>query len=482
MDDKVENSFATQSIVVVDPDAVWQTRLNGKLKDEGIEHERIETCAVLPPPELLNDKLLVFGPTFCAENFSRTASPNPGLPNGLLVCDSKDLAGPHLDQLQIVDSRALHFVSLVTMLRTLMTALEVEQLEAKSASTLALAAMTVVTLKPDLIIESIYPIQSTVFPVGPWQIGQPAESLAGVIDLSPAELMLFLSTAISAGEVLELTTRNHRFEEVSLRALLRLDRESDRLERIVLTVHEAPPPGSSYWDPRDERDSSSSSSDLIIGLAHDLRTPLQRMLAISSDARTYPELSEIALHADDLLDLVESFVLFAQYDLATMPVEEIELRHCLERAVRASTAELTQSQGIVSIDSLPRVLGNSGLMVQVFRNLVSNACKHSGAVPLRISIGAEIASGEAIIKVSDNGRGIPTALRDQVFRPHFRYPKERSLPGSGMGLALCRRYLHAQGGRIWLGDTPDSGISVQFALPCSRLESSGNGTEELGAS
>ena len=100
----------------------------------------------------------------------------------------------------------------------------------------------------------------------------------------------------------------------------------------------------------------------------------------------------------------------------------------------------------------------------MFQNLVANALRFRGEEPPVISVGAEPREHDVLVSVSDNGIGIAPAHHETVFRVFERlHGFER--PGTGMGLAICRRILERHGGRIWVESRASRGATFYFTLP-----------------
>jgi signal transduction histidine kinase len=104
-------------------------------------------------------------------------------------------------------------------------------------------------------------------------------------------------------------------------------------------------------------------------------------------------------------------------------------------------------------------------MVQVFQNLVANAIKFRGTFPVEVHIRAEKADREVIFSVSDNGIGIAPEYRGRVFGVFQRLHSRKQYPGTGIGLAICKKVIERHGGRIWIESSPGQGSSFRFAVP-----------------
>jgi light-regulated signal transduction histidine kinase (bacteriophytochrome) len=103
------------------------------------------------------------------------------------------------------------------------------------------------------------------------------------------------------------------------------------------------------------------------------------------------------------------------------------------------------------------VSGRPAELQLVLQNLIENAIKHRGDSPPRIRLDAIREGGAWKIRCRDNGQGIPSGAREQVFEPFARV--HTSVPGSGLGLATCRRIVEGHGGRIWIATSGNLGTT-----------------------
>jgi signal transduction histidine kinase len=129
----------------------------------------------------------------------------------------------------------------------------------------------------------------------------------------------------------------------------------------------------------------------------------------------------------------------------------------LEASIKESGAEVTH-------DPLPSVMGDEILIGQVLQNLIGNAIKYRSQAPPRIHIGAREDAGDWIFSVKDNGIGIDPQYHDRVFGI-FKRLHGRELPGTGVGLAICKRIVERHGGRIWVESEVGQGATFFFTLP-----------------
>ncbi len=129
----------------------------------------------------------------------------------------------------------------------------------------------------------------------------------------------------------------------------------------------------------------------------------------------------------------------------------------LERSVRESEAQIV-------FGDLPEVLADESQMVQLFQNLLSNSLKYRSSEIPRIEVSSQETEGVHTISVRDNGIGIDPAYQKQIFTA-FKRLHGREVPGTGLGLALCRKIIEGHGGRIWVESDGKEGSVFKFTLP-----------------
>jgi light-regulated signal transduction histidine kinase (bacteriophytochrome) len=128
----------------------------------------------------------------------------------------------------------------------------------------------------------------------------------------------------------------------------------------------------------------------------------------------------------------------------------------------------------VSNDPLPPVEADDLQLAQLFQNLIGNALKfRSSSVP-RIHISVSQTDSEYQFAVADNGIGIEPQYFERIFMVFQRLHNKGEYPGTGIGLAICKKVVERHGGRIWVDSTPGGGSTFRFTLPRRR---EGNGQE-----
>jgi len=145
-------------------------------------------------------------------------------------------------------------------------------------------------------------------------------------------------------------------------------------------------------------------------------------------------------------------------------VEVVSAGKVLETALFELQLIVRESGARVTHDALPTILGNEAGLVRLFANLISNSIKYRRAEPPHIHISAAERSGFWQFAFRDNGIGIEPEYWDRIFTV-FKRLHGREYPGSGVGLALCKRVVENHGGKIWLESAPGEGSTFFFTIP-----------------
>jgi signal transduction histidine kinase len=207
--------------------------------------------------------------------------------------------------------------------------------------------------------------------------------------------------------------------------------------------------------------------------AHDLRGPLNssvmllQMLAAGSASQMEEKDREVLSMATKGLQrlqaLMSDLLSYAQVeggkDRAAVPLQEP-----LELALANLHENIEEAGAQVIFDSLPTLQTDRFQVTLLFQNLIGNAIKFRADAPLRIQIGAKREDQHYVVSVADNGQGFEPKYAEDVFLP-FKRLHGHETPGSGIGLATCRRIAERLGGRIWAEATPGTGATFYFTLP-----------------
>ena len=136
-------------------------------------------------------------------------------------------------------------------------------------------------------------------------------------------------------------------------------------------------------------------------------------------------------------------------------------------------AAIEASGGSVEVGELPCVDGDEQSLARLFQNLISNGLKFRAEAPPLVRVEATEEEGRWRFAVRDNGIGIEAADCKKVFGMFSRGKHEGTFPGSGIGLAVCKRVVEAHGGSIWIESEPWQGSTVLFTVP-ARADETGS--------
>jgi PAS domain S-box-containing protein len=143
----------------------------------------------------------------------------------------------------------------------------------------------------------------------------------------------------------------------------------------------------------------------------------------------------------------------------------VDCGEIVRQAIGDLQAAIDESGAAVICDSLPVVFGDRTQLTQLFRNLLSNAVKFRGERSPEVRISAEQADGKWRLVVKDNGIGIDPQYFERIFLIFQRLHPRRLYPGTGIGLAICKRIVDRHGGAIWVESEPGGGAAFYFTLP-----------------
>ena len=165
--------------------------------------------------------------------------------------------------------------------------------------------------------------------------------------------------------------------------------------------------------------------------------------------------------------LIQDLLAFSRIGRQGKERGEVDCNAAVESALKNLQAAIQESSARVECQSLPTVLAEASLLSQLFQNLIGNAIKFRASEPPVIRITAEHESHEWMFSVSDNGIGIAPDYAETIFAIFKRLHTRAEYPGSGIGLAICKKIVEQHGGRIWLESKSGSGSTFKFTVPGS---------------
>ncbi len=213
--------------------------------------------------------------------------------------------------------------------------------------------------------------------------------------------------------------------------------------------------------------------------SHDLQEPLRTIGAFTQlIARRYGAtlgddanklLEQVVSATRRMSAMIQDLLDYARVQTEVDRPSSVSLDQDLETAVTLLQGAIDECKATVTHDPLPTLQADQGQMVRLFQNLVSNSIKYRrGDVAPVIHVSAEKHGSAWVITVADNGIGFEPKDTSKLFLP-FRRLHQHGYPGTGIGLAICRRIVETHGGRIWAVSQPGQGAKFSFSLPCEGL-------------
>jgi PAS domain S-box-containing protein len=209
--------------------------------------------------------------------------------------------------------------------------------------------------------------------------------------------------------------------------------------------------------------------------SHDLQEPL-RMVASYVQLLAQRYQGKLGADADEFIAfavsgatrmqaLINDLLAYSRVGSTAQAAETTDSQQVLKRVLGDLKMAITESDAVVTHDPLPQVATAPTHLAQLFQNLVTNALKFRGPQQPHIHVGASRLDGEWTFSVSDNGIGFDPKYADRIFMIFQRLHNRAAYPGTGIGLAICKKIVEHNGGRIWAESEPGKGSTFKFTLP-----------------
>ncbi|MCY2996301.1 MAG: ATP-binding protein [Planctomycetota bacterium] len=208
--------------------------------------------------------------------------------------------------------------------------------------------------------------------------------------------------------------------------------------------------------------------------SHDLREPLRtiasycQMLEQRFGEQLAPEARDYVLRsaeaANRLRALINDLLTYSRVGTRGKPLEPADTNKVLELALSNLGVVIEETGATISHSSLPWVSGDVTQLIQLFQNLIANAIKFRGESPPQVHVSVEEEGAEWIFSVRDNGIGIAPEHFNRIFSIFQRLHGQKEYPGTGIGLAVCKKTVERHGGRIWVESEPGQGSKFCFTL------------------
>jgi signal transduction histidine kinase len=212
--------------------------------------------------------------------------------------------------------------------------------------------------------------------------------------------------------------------------------------------------------------------------SHDLQEPLRMVSSyVQLLQRRYQ--GKLDADADDFIDfavdgatrmqhLIQGLLSYSRINTHGNPPSPTDVGQVVAQVTTNLRLAIDESSARITCESLPVVEADAIQLTQLFQNLVGNAIKFCGALPPQIHITVEKDDPNWIFSVKDNGIGLDPEFADRIFTIFQRLHSRKDYPGTGIGLAICKRIVERHGGSIWVTSAPGEGSTFRFTLPACK--------------
>jgi light-regulated signal transduction histidine kinase (bacteriophytochrome) len=209
--------------------------------------------------------------------------------------------------------------------------------------------------------------------------------------------------------------------------------------------------------------------------SHDLQEPLRMITSyltllenrykdkLDDDADEFIEFAVDG--AKRMKQLIKDLLQFSRVGTHGKSFQKTNCEAVLKKTLSNLEVAIIENQAEITYDSLPMIKADDSQLLQLFQNLISNAIKFRSEKPPKIHVGAISKNGEWVFSVNDNGIGIEEEYEKRIFVIFQRLHANNKYPGTGIGLALCRKIVERHGGHIWFKSKLGEGSTFYFTIP-----------------
>jgi light-regulated signal transduction histidine kinase (bacteriophytochrome) len=226
---------------------------------------------------------------------------------------------------------------------------------------------------------------------------------------------------------------------------------------------------------------SNSELELFAYVAsHDLQEPL-RMVTSFTQLLEKRYKNKLDKDADEFIEfildgatrmqsMINDLLQYSRVGTRGKPFKLTDFESVFGQSLVNLKIAIDENNAIITHDPLPTLMADSTQMIEVFQNLISNAIKFRSKESPQVHVSALKKRNEWVFSVRDNGIGIAPEFFDKLFIIFQRLHSRSEYPGTGIGLAVCKKIVERHGGKIWVESEPDKGSTFYFSIPDSKGE------------
>jgi len=209
--------------------------------------------------------------------------------------------------------------------------------------------------------------------------------------------------------------------------------------------------------------------------SHDLQEPLRTVSSFVQllerrykgklDADADEFISYAVEGARRMQSLIKDLLQYSRIGTQGNPFEPTDMETVYNQVISSLKTSIEETGALISHDPLPTLQADPSQLAQLLQNLIGNGLKFRSQENPAIHISAKACTGEWLFSVKDNGIGIDREYSERIFQIFQRLHSKEEYPGTGIGLAICRRIIEQHGGKIWVKSVPGKGATFYFTVP-----------------
>ncbi len=209
--------------------------------------------------------------------------------------------------------------------------------------------------------------------------------------------------------------------------------------------------------------------------SHDLHEPLRMVSGFAKllqkrykdilDKEAHDFIDFIVDGATRMQNLINDLLMFSRVGTRGKVFKPTDMNIILEVVLNILRESVSDSNAVITSEPLPVIIADETQMIQLFQNLIANAIKFKRSEPPKIKISGETKNNEWLFTVQDNGIGIDSKNFERIFIIFQRLHTKGEYPGTGIGLAVCKKIIQRHGGKLWVESKLEKGSTFFFSIP-----------------
>ncbi|MCT7995836.1 ATP-binding protein [Laspinema olomoucense] len=230
---------------------------------------------------------------------------------------------------------------------------------------------------------------------------------------------------------------------------------------------------------REMKRSNQELEQFAYVVSHDLQAPLGTIASFAQllqtryqdqlDGKALQFIERIITGSLRMQHLIDDLLQYSRVGRMAQVFETVNCDQVLSQALANLETKINETQAQITQDPLPAIAGSSMGLLQLFQNLISNALKYRHPhISPRIHISVSLKEDMWSFSIQDNGIGIETKHLERIFQIFQRLHSDKEYPGTGIGLAICKKIVELYGGKIWVESCPFQGSTFYFTIPAQK--------------